>query len=161
LARANSKWVGWPILGPVIAGWEEGFCAVRPSNLPCAGCEAVRHGRKTPGDYHTLAGVRGFAWLGPAARNTNGPTTWRCALGHVWTAPYNRLQKGSGCPVCAKHARRTDEAYHALAAEKGLGWRGPDVPNRQTPTNWVCYYGHTWAGQFGRLQPRWSANCQR
>jgi len=51
-------------------------------------------------EYHKLANMRGFNWLGPAVRNAAIKTRWRCGHGHEFEANYNKVQQGAGCPFC-------------------------------------------------------------
>jgi very-short-patch-repair endonuclease len=55
---------------------------------------------KTPEDYYALAKQRGFKWLGPEVPNTKTKTKWQCQEGHIWSAKYNVIDRGSGCPFC-------------------------------------------------------------
>ena len=85
-------------------------------------------------------------------KNSMIKTAWRCRLGHVWYAPYNAIDKGSNCAVCVRRVRRLDSAYHALAAQHGFTWLGPDVAEPDHLTNWICVHGHHWAASYIELQ---------
>ena len=109
--------------------------------------------RKKPADYYTLAGKRGFRWLGPEVTNTTVKTTWECEQGHRWQARYSAIQQGQGCRVCADDAARKIPAdYHALARERGFRWPGPEVANTRTGTTWECKRGHRWQARYNTLQ---------
>lgn len=56
--------------------------------------------RHPEGDYHRLAGERGFTWIGPRVLTVAKKTWWRCPKEHSWRATYNSIQQGSGCHVC-------------------------------------------------------------
>ena len=62
--------------------------------------------RKTPADYQALAKKRGFRWLGPEVRNVKTKTRWKCSLGHTWKTGYDSIQRGHGCPICARPSDR-------------------------------------------------------
>jgi hypothetical protein len=113
--------------------------------------------RKTPADYHSLASMRGFRWLGPQVATVLTKTSWQCEQGHIWEARYNDIQQGKGCPVCAvcKRAqkRRTKPAeYRALAKERGFRWLGPEVPSIRMRTTWECLEGHRWEARYHDIQ---------
>jgi len=64
--------------------------------LTCAG-----KAPKIKDDYHALADVRGFRWVGSKLpKNTMTKTTWECENGHHWRSHYNNISFGSGCPDC-------------------------------------------------------------
>jgi len=59
------------------------------------------HVPKTVADYNTLAQERGFEWVGDELpQYTKTPTPWKCKNNHIWPATYNKIQQGSGCPLC-------------------------------------------------------------
>ena len=108
--------------------------------------------KKTPADYHALAGERGFRWLGPEVPNTATKTLWECQHGHRWEARYNSVRRGSGCPVCAGNAPKTPADYHALARASGFRWMGPEASNCNAKTWWECGRGHQWQANYGHIQ---------
>ena len=108
--------------------------------------------RKTPADYHALAEKRGFRWLGPEVPNVRTKTAWECAQGHRWSAIYNSIQRGSGCPFCAGRAPKTRADYHALAEERGFQWLGPEVSRVIIKTGWRCEEGHEWEASYNGIQ---------
>jgi hypothetical protein len=62
-------------------------------------------------DMHALAKTKGGECLSTIYRNLMGKLTWRCSMGHEWSAPANDVKNiGSWCPVCAgvkKHDLKT------------------------------------------------------
>ena len=108
--------------------------------------------RKTPVDYHALAEKRGFRWLGPEVPNARTRTAWECTQGHQWSAVYNSIQRGSGCPFCAGRAPKTAADYHALAEKQGFQWLGPEVPRVIVKTTWQCDQGHRWDASYNNIQ---------
>lgn len=129
--------------------WEATFNNVRHGT----GCP-VCYGNlpKTPADYCALADQRGFQWLGPEVPNVLAKTVWECESGHQWEAPYNGIQQGYGCPFCAGIAPKTPDDYHALAAERGFRWLGPEVPDIKSKTGWVCQLEHQWEARYNDIQ---------
>ena len=89
---------------------------------------------KKPEDYHTLANIRGFLWIGPFPQTVDDPSTWQCSNGHQWQAYYGNIKKGIGCPYCSNMARKSPEDYHALANKKNYEWLGPEVNNGRAKT---------------------------
>lgn len=56
--------------------------------------------KKYPIDYHELATIRNFEWLGPAVKRTDEKTSWQCTCGYIWGATYSNISQGKGCPSC-------------------------------------------------------------
>lgn len=97
---SNSKRTKWQCAKGHI--WETSYGCIR------AGCGCRRcaydarqelHRRK-PDDYVALASLRGFIWLGPEVKTTKHSTQWKCRNGHAWSASFNNIEKGNGCPSC-------------------------------------------------------------
>lgn len=115
-------------------------CPVCSGNVP-----------KTAKDYHELAKSRGFEWLGSAVSNVSTKIRWKCGGGHEWEAPYNGIQQGRGCPICAGNMRLTPRDYYELAERRGFEWLGPEVPNNFTKTRWRCFRGHEWEAFYNNI----------
>lgn len=138
----------------------------------CPECGGTRQAKKRAklldSDYHELARVRGFEWLGPPVPNNQTKTNWRCSLGHAWSASYAKIHIGRGCPQCAitssaASRRRSDEDYNSLAASRGYRWLGEPFPkNNKDKTRWSCTEGHVWLVSFGKiLAGRGCPECSR
>jgi L-alanine-DL-glutamate epimerase-like enolase superfamily enzyme len=161
--RALAKERGFCWLGPEVSNthtktswecekshrWEAPYSSIQQgSGCPfCAGLAP-----KTPADYHDLAKERGFHWLGPEVSNTKTKTSWECAQGHHWEAPYHDIQQGYGCLICAGKAPKTPADYHDLVKERGIHWLGPKVPNVSTKTSWKCEQGHRGEAPYSSIQ---------
>jgi very-short-patch-repair endonuclease len=107
-------------------------------------------------DYQALADERGFRWLAPMVANARTSTSWECDLGHTWETTYNKIQQGTGCPVCsidagAEKRRVKPAAYKELAEERGFRWLGPKVRSVLDRTWWECQDGHRWQATYGNL----------
>ena len=113
----------------------------------CSGLEP-----KTAQDYLTLAASRGFTWTEKKAANTSAPTSWQCAYGHKWRAPYDTIRDGHGCPYCANRVRKVAEQYRLLAEQTGLVWLGPVPKNSKSSTSWLCPKGHRIEKSFNSVQ---------
>jgi len=124
-----------------------------PSNVPFPMSQVETMARKTPSNYKALAVQWGYTWLGPEVSSVMEKTGWQCAHGHTWQARYNDLQQGHGCLKCAHLARAMPpEHYHALAAERGYLWLGPEVSSVMKKTRWQCGRGHIWQARYNDLQ---------
>jgi predicted nucleic acid-binding Zn-ribbon protein len=114
--------------------------------------------RKEPADYRAVAASRKAVWLGPMVPHAHAHTWWKCLVcGRRWRAVYNKLEQGSGCPDCGirrrgRSRRLPPEAYHALAAEKGIRWVGPDPGSVTCRTEWECAKGHRWATPYAQIR---------
>jgi very-short-patch-repair endonuclease len=134
--------------------WEAAYSTIQQGR-GCPFCAGLAP--KTPDDFHELAEERGIRWLGPEVSNNHTRTEWECEHGHRWKTTYNRIQQGTGCPNCAIQRRAEKwrikpDDYHALAAERGFRWLGPEVPGVVVKTVWQCENGHRWEAHFSSIQ---------
>lgn len=122
------------------------------SGQGCPECAGTKP--KTADDYRTLARRRGFTWPDDVVpRTTQVKTVWRCSKGHLWSAPYNSIQQGSNCPVCAGRVPKTADDYRKLAEQSGLTWTGEVVPERvRDATTWACCNNHAWRATYNSVQ---------
>lgn len=117
----------------------------------CPRCSG--HGARTALDYRELARARGLTWLGPEVRQTNHKTTWQCRKQHRFSAGYNTVQGGHGCPVCAGNAPKAARDYRALARSRKFKWIGPELPRAvSVKTTWECSLGHRWQQRYNTIQ---------
>ena len=107
--------------------------------------------RLTDSEYRTLAQKVGFEWLGPVPESVRIKTVWKCGVGHVWSAPYNGISRGYGCPECAGNKRHSESDYQKLATSHGFIWIGAFPPNTYTPTEWRCKIGHVWNTTYNHI----------
>jgi hypothetical protein len=111
-------------------------------------------------DYRALARQRDIHWTGKdLPRNNNTTTQWKCTKhkpAHVWPTTYGAIQKGTGCPVCAGLAPKTEADYHALASQREFLWTGGTFPaNVGTDTEWTCEKhtpAHVWTARYTSIQ---------
>jgi hypothetical protein len=79
--------------------WEATYRDIKAGN-ECPYCY-IRRVRKKIIDYHNLAKLRNFKWLGNILpENTNIKTLWGCKKGHQWLSRYADIHSGYGCPYC-------------------------------------------------------------
>jgi len=96
---------------------------------------------KNTSDYHKLAEFRKFKWVGKdLPKNAMTKTLWECERGHKWLAKYNDIFcNGSGCPYCAKCAKKVEIDYYSLANKYNFVWIGEKLPkNTNIKTKWLC-----------------------
>lgn len=60
---------------------------------------------KTIQDAHNLAKIRTYKFLSTEFKNVMEKYLWGCPRGHEWSASYNNIKKGNGCPDCCDNSR--------------------------------------------------------
>lgn len=177
-AIAKEKGIEW--LGPIVPNtrtrtwwrcanghkWETTFASLSV-NQGCPACARSRIQlalRLEPENYFQLADERNYEWLGPVVSNAQTSTNWRCHCGYEWTARYNDLQQGKGCPACSRERvkeklRHPPQKYYELAALHRIMWLGPEVENNQIATRWRCSAGHEWRSAYNNLLRRDDPLC--
>ncbi len=117
------------------------------------GCPACKGGiKKTAQDYHTIAKMCGFTWLGAEVPNVSTKTKWQCGHDHQWEATYSSLQQGYGCPTCSGKKHKISQDYAAIAKSRNWTWLGPAVATSRIKTEWRCEYGHKWKVPYTSVQ---------
>lgn len=135
--------------------WETAYDSIRIGH-GCPYCAKVVP--KTPQDYHDLATIRGYSWLGPEVPNTSTKTQWVCKEGHIWEARFSDINlKESSCPNCslvlqAERMRIKPHQYHQLANYRGFRWIGPEVLTTSDKTQWECSRGHRWEARYNDVK---------
>ncbi len=134
--------------------WTASYAMVsQGTGCPVCAIEASKRyrPRRSSADYNALAERRGFIWLGPEVATTHNLTRWVCKEGHIWKTSFKQINKGSGCPRCARVARKTKSDFQALAKARGFEWKGQSVTNTKTPAPWRCKLGHSWLAPYSRI----------
>jgi hypothetical protein len=110
--------------------------------------------KKTEADYHILAELKGFSWLGYELPPNAGTTTlWQCSASHTWNASYSNIRAGWGCPHCSGKAPKTEADYLLLASLNKIEWIGQSLPDRVSDkTWWQCPQGHKWEMRYSSIQ---------
>lgn len=131
--------------------WEATYNTVKKSG-GCGHCSGAA--TKLERDYHALAQLNGFEWIGVELPfSTHTPTLWECNNGHVWETSYFSIQSGYGCHYCSGNARKSENDYHALARERGFQWIGDLLPkNVKEKTTWQCSQAHIWKQNWSTIQ---------
>lgn len=90
--------------------------------------------RKTEEDYHELAKIKGFKWLGTIIPPKIGhKTEWECSKGHRTQKAYVVLSKpNAGCKICNSKVRKTEEDYLNIGKPYGISWIGDIIPKKET-----------------------------
>lgn len=99
---------------------------------------------------------------------------WYCAIhDYTWTAPYNRIKKGSWCPICGKEAsiknrkKYTIKTLQNLAAEHGGKCLSEKYIACDTRYHWECVNGHRWWATYNDIKgspshkPTWCPYCSK
>lgn len=128
--------------------WETCLSTVANSQ----GCPRCRPPRRGAADYRVLAERHRLTWLGPLPDTVTQKTQWQCTQGHTFSTRYDLIRRGSGCPVCAGHLRKTDADYRAMARTRKLTWLGPAVRRTAQKTRWRCRRGHVFASPYNTLR---------
>lgn len=110
--------------------------------------------KKTVQDYHRLAELLGFKWVGKTLpKKVSIKTKWECQEGHQWEARYNGIQQGNSCPYCSGHVPKNSEDYCGLARGRDFKWAGKEIPkDTSTKTFWECSKEHKWETTFQTIQ---------
>lgn len=143
--------------------WEASATSVRRGSW-CPECK-----RPSLAECQRLARRFGGACLSCSVEHVRDALIWRCGQGHVWTAPLERMRRGTWCRVCADASQRgrprprlalADAA--ALALARGGACLSAAWPGADGPLEWRCARGHTWTAPFRNVRRGgWCADCRR
>ena len=136
---------------------------VRRSMGKCKKCNPSRP--ITEDNYFKQADKLGIFWTGEKLpKNTNVATSWECATGHKWKAPYSSIrleinQRLGACKTCRgkKTSKKSVLEFLELARHHGIKWLRPlwfDLSCGQYSTVWwSCPQkpGHIWQEQYAKL----------
>lgn len=97
---------------------------------------------------------------------------WYCEIhNHYWDASYNRIKKGSWCPVCGKgksinnRRKYTLKTLQDIAAERGGKCLSEEYFACDTRYSWECEKGHKWNASYNDIKgspkhkPTWCPYC--
>jgi hypothetical protein len=175
-ALATKHGLEW--LGPEVSGthdktgwrcsegheWQSTYYLVNRGHVcrRCADKTRCAHRRLAPNQYHELAALRGFQWLGPEVQSYKHKTRWQCPKGHIWEASYGDIRYvGYGCGVCSGRADKTPDEYLAVALEKGIEWIGVLPLRVNDGTRWRCEAGHEWSAPLWVVRRANGSGCSR
>lgn len=158
LARARRlTWLGSePVPTRIKTTWRcprgHAFAATFNSVQSGHGCpQCAGNARRSAADFRRVGRSQGLTWLGPLPEQVRLATRWKCAQGHVWSAPLSTVLRGHGCLAC-RAPRRSTAAYEALARRRRLTWLGPLPETVLGRTRWRCQAGHEFETRYALLQ---------
>jgi hypothetical protein len=84
----------------------------------------------------------------------NKKKTWKCALGHTWSAVVGSRATGVGCPTCsgkiALEGFNDLQTTHPALAKQAHGWDPKVVTSGSSKSMlWRCELGHIWKATIG------------
>ena len=91
--------------------------------------------------------------------------SWRCPVGHLYTAFLSERKSGAGCPYCSGHKVLVGfndlATTHPDIAATADGWDATSVSaSSQYKKKWKCLEGHTWVTSVGnRKQGKGCPTC--
>ena len=118
-----------------------------------SGCpHCPRKSTKNIEDAHNLAHSRGFKFLSSEFNGTGKKCLWECGQGHEWEAPYDSIQRGTGCPHCSGMFPKTIKDAHNLAHSKGFKFLSSEFKSVTKKHLWGCGQGHKWESTYQGIQ---------
>jgi predicted GNAT superfamily acetyltransferase len=117
-----------------------------------SGCpHCVGRAKKTIQDAHEFAKIRGYKFLSFEFINVSTNHLWGCDKGHQWSASYNSIQQGSGCPNCKGLAKKTIQDAKDLAESRGYKFLSPEFKGTNKKYLWGCEQRHKWCALYARI----------
>lgn len=143
--------------------WEASATSVRGGSW-CPRCK-----RPSIEECRRLARACGGACLSTSVGHVRDALVWQCGQGHVWTAPLERMRRGTWCRICADASQRgrprprislADAA--GLALERGGACLSTEWPGADCPLEWRCARGHVWTALYRNVKRGgWCAACRQ
>lgn len=110
--------------------------------------------------YRRIAESKGGLLLSKVAPNTYTKLQWQCAKGHKWMALGNNIIRGSWCPHCSVHKKKTIEDMQILARSRDGECLSGKYVNTATKLKWRCAEGHEWMSKPNNIvNGRWCPVC--
>lgn len=113
-------------------------------------------------DLATAAALRGGECLEASYLGWRRMHRWRCAEGHTWRAPPQKVIAGhrTWCPECAGVATKSLADVRELARALGGECLADRYENNDTPMPWRCEKGHRWTARARAvLAGHWCPLC--
>lgn len=137
-----------------------------PMKIKAGGwCPTCRGYNQTIEEMREIARERGGDCISTRFSGTHTKLTWRCHLGHEWTATPAHVRNNRWCPVCGKRrraeAQRHDiEEIRATIAQRGGRLISSVYVNNRTPVEVTCKHGHVWHTRAsGLMKGAWCPTC--
>jgi hypothetical protein len=102
-------------------------------------------------EMRQLAPLRGGERIADTCVSQNSPLKWRCAAGHIWTAPPSSVVVGKWRIRCSQVEKYTLEDTRQLAIERGGSCNFPLCLNVEQPLTWECASGQNWQASFASV----------
>ena len=145
--------------------WEAVGSTVLRGNW-CPQCSREENGRaRRDSDglarLQAAAAAKGGVCLSQTYTEQSARYRFRCAQGHEWESPGDRVLHGSWCRPCAHEAQRLGIAvFKAIAAERGGQCLSDTYRNNRSKLTWMCHKGHVWQAFCSRIkQGSWCPEC--
>lgn len=112
-----------------------------------------------------IAQNRGGELLSTKYHNAHIKLEWKCARGHVWTAPPNRVKRGSWCKKCSTidNVIKMEEKRLIELRELAISRGGKCLSDKYTSSEkqiWQCAQGHIWkAVSYSVKSGSWCPFC--
>lgn len=115
----------------------------------CKVCGNASQGRKKAHSIEWarhLAATKGGECLSTEYRNNRTNLTWRCALGHEWSAQASSIQQGRWCPICVgkKPPDMALVELQEIARVRGGKCMSANYILTKKKLLWQCQVGHKW-----------------
>jgi hypothetical protein len=135
----------------------------------CRECDIKRRAlaalKYTIDDCHRIAKERGGKFISDEYTKSNTKYEWECKDGHVWSASFTYVRKGSWCKKCAlkgrANCRKTIEDCNKLASIRGGKFLSKEYKNNRTKYDWRCKKGHIFSLTYENVKRgSWCRDCQ-
>jgi hypothetical protein len=103
-------------------------------------------------DAHNLAKSRDYKFLSTEFKGVMNKYMWGCGKGHEWSASYNTIKQGHGCPHCSNKAPLNILDAHLLAESRGYKFLSTEFKNTSTKHLWGCGQAHEWLVTYNDIQ---------
>jgi hypothetical protein len=119
-------------------------------------------------EMRQIAISRGGQCLSSEYQNLRTTLEWRCAAGHIWTAPAGAIAARKLCMQCSLVEKYSIEEIHHLAIERAGRCKSSyyiNLRNNHTPLLWSCREGHQWLAvpsnvrKAGKRRGTWCPEC--
>ena len=123
--------------------------------------------KSTLPEMRRLAKRRGGTCISRRYVNSRTPLSWKCRLGHEWTAMPTNVVKVSWCRGCYNlrrrfHGRHSLHAMRDLAISRGGVCLSAEYLGSKVKLRWECTLGHRWqAAPSYVIQGTWCPVCAR
>jgi len=130
----------------------------------CLKCSVERK-KNTLEDMHALAKSRDGECMSTNYIRSTQPLTWKCHLGHQWSATPASIKQGSWCPTCSyifsRRQKQTIAFMESLAQAKGGKCLSTEYHDVHTALLWECRCGFQWHATPASIKRgKWCPICR-